>query len=226
MKRSQFMIMDYPHLVKYFASKNPIALILKLVPLWVLFTYFILSQNVSLGSIIFSFLLGIFYWTFLEYFIHRYVYHPFYKSKLVYYFLGSFHLYHHKEMSDHRVLTAGFLMIYFITPIVLFPLWVGGLSLGTLCAIGLGLSISYYFYEWVHYILHYKVHESGYLNYIQKYHLYHHDHAPQKNFGNTSHLWDYLLGTYDPKYRDYVLPESTEKTLITEVQRSGVYAQL
>lgn len=82
----------------------------------------------------------ILYWTFLEYAVHRWGYHSAYKSKMVYYFLGSFHLYHH---------------------------------------------------------------------------MHHHDKAPNKNFGNTSHLWDVLLGTFDPQYVIYEMSAKTEDTLIT-----------
>lgn len=45
--------------------------------------------------------------------------------------------------------------------------------------------------------------------------MHHHDKAPNKNFGNTSHLWDVLLGTYDPQYVVYEMSTKTEDTLIT-----------
>jgi sterol desaturase/sphingolipid hydroxylase (fatty acid hydroxylase superfamily) len=50
--------------------------------------------------------------------------------------------------------------------------------------------------------------------YIQSYHFHHHDKAPNKNFGNTSHFWDLLLGTYDERYKTYKMPESSEVSLI------------
>lgn len=218
MKRSQFMIMDYPQLVKYFASKNPIQLLLFITPLWIFFGLNMVRSSGDAGLMILSFLTGIFYWSFLEYVIHRFGYHTPYKSKLVYYFLGSFHLYHHKDMSDHRILNAGFLMIYVLTPTVLLPFLLITQEVSYLSSLGLGLTMAYYFYEWVHYILHYKVHSYGYLNYIQKFHFHHHDKAPHMNFGNTSHFWDYLLGTYDPQYKTYQMPAKSEATLITSVE--------
>lgn len=218
------MIMDRPELVKYFASRNPVQLLLFVTPLWVLSLMFMSQSLASLAVLIGAFLSGCLYWTFLEYAIHRWAYHTPYRSKFLYYFLGSFHLYHHKDMSDRRVYNAGFLMIYFLAPTVLSPVLLVTRDPGILGALTLGLSGSYYFYEWVHFILHYKVHTSGYLSYIQKYHFHHHDKSPQKNFGNTSHLWDYLLGTYDEKYKDYVMPVSSEQTLITS--RKVIHAEL
>jgi len=212
MKKSQFMIMDYPGLVKYFASPNPLFLLFFVIPLFSFFLYF------TLQSVMNPFLIvaGIFYWTLLEYLIHRFIYHTHFSNKIFYYFFGSFHLYHHKNMADHRILNAGFIMVFILAPFFVSPVLLITRDSGVWGSVGLGLTIGYYFYECVHYILHYKVYEKGYLNYIQKYHLYHHDRGPQKNFGNTSHFWDMIFGTYDARYRDYEIPESTRKTFITQ----------
>lgn len=220
------MIMDYPELVKYFASKNPLQLLLFVTPLWGTSAWFILNSSVSLLTILISVAVGVVYWTFLEYAIHRWAYHTHFKSRIINYFLGSFHLYHHKDMSDRRVYNAGFLMIYGLVPMVLSPLLLLTSNKGIIASVILGLSMAYYFYEWVHFILHYKVHEKGYLNYIQKYHFYHHDKAPLKNFGNTSHFWDALFGTYDARYKNHVLPESSVKTMITSQEKDMQYAEL
>lgn len=208
------MIQDYPHLVKYFASRNPIHLLCFVVPLWIFISYQLMQLSLGLGTLVIGVLSGVLYWTFLEYVIHRFGYHTPYKSKLVYYFLGSFHLYHHKDMSDHRILNAGFLMIYLMTPTVLAPFALL-LEAPLLYSMALGLTLAYYGYECVHFLLHYKEYQTGYLAYIQKFHMHHHDKAPNKNFGNTSHLWDALLGTYDGSYVSYKMSSKTKETLIT-----------
>lgn len=216
MKRSAFMITDYPQLVKYFASKNPIHLLLFVVPLWWYIGAKLMALPFDTLTLIIGVLSGVFYWTFLEYAIHRFAYHTPYKSKLIYYFLGSFHLYHHKDMSDHRILNAGFLMIYLMTPTVLLPFILLIEKSFFLYSMALGLTLAYYGYECVHYLLHYKHYTKGYLGFIQNYHMHHHDKAPNKNFGNTSQIWDVLLGTYDGKYKNYAMSEKTKVTLITE----------
>ncbi len=221
--KSQFMIQDRPNLVKYFVSKNPIHLLLFVLPLLVYFAFQILKHSIDVQKVILCFVAGVLYWSFLEYVIHRFAYHSRYPFRWLKYFLGSFHMYHHMDMSDRRVLNAGFLMIYGLIPIFLSPFILMGLNFGLVSALGLGLVSYYYFYECVHFILHYKVYETGYLGYIQRYHLYHHDRAPLKNFGNTSHLWDVLLGTYDDRYKNYVMPLATKKTLITENKKVASY---
>jgi sterol desaturase/sphingolipid hydroxylase (fatty acid hydroxylase superfamily) len=214
MKQSQFMIQDRPELVKYFASKNPGHLFLFVLPLWYLSLKFIFLSDVSSGSIIIAFIVGVIYWTFLEYGIHRWIYHTHFKTRILSYFLGSFHLYHHKEVGDRRVYNSGFLMIYLLTPVVLSPFLLITQDFGILSGLILGLSIAYYFYECVHFLIHYKKFESGYMAYIQSYHFHHHDKAPNKNFGNTSHLWDFLLGSYDERYKTYKMPAKSEVSLI------------
>lgn len=216
--------MDYPGLVKYFASRNPLHLLVFVCPLWIVSLHFILKSDSNLIAMIFMASLGVIYWSFLEYAIHRWAYHTHFKSRIINYFLGSFHMYHHKDMSDRRVYNAGFLMIYFMTPTVLSPALLITQDVGLLAALTLGLTVSYYFYEWVHFSLHYKEYDSGYLAYIQKYHFHHHDKAPLKNFGNTSHLWDVILGTYDARYKNYVMPEQSKRSLITEKEKELVHA--
>ncbi len=220
MKRSQFMIQDYPELVKYFASKNPGHLLLFVLPLWYLSSKYMLLSEAYSGIIFVAFIIGAIYWTFLEYGIHRWIYHTHFKTRILSYFLGSFHLYHHKEVGDRRVYNSGFLMIYLVTPIVTSPILLVTRDLGIIGALVLGLSSAYFFYECVHFLIHYKKFNSGYLAYIQSYHFHHHDKAPNKNFGNTSHIWDFLLGTYDERYKTYKMPESSEKSLILVKKRS------
>jgi len=218
MKRSEFMIMDYPWLVKYFASKNPLHLLLLVVPVWLISSSFILLSDKNLFELVLLFVLGTIYWTFVEYGIHRWIYHTEFKHPTLNYFLGSFHQYHHKQMDDRRVYNAGYLMVYSLVPILLMPFYLLNLNSDSLATMTLGLSAGHFFYEYVHFILHYKVHNGGYFNYIQKYHFYHHDYAPLKNFGNTSHLWDYIFGTYDRNYINYKMPLTSEKSLITSNQ--------
>jgi 4-hydroxysphinganine ceramide fatty acyl 2-hydroxylase len=206
------MIQDYPNLVKYFASKNPVHLFLYVLPILILLTYE-LKTSASSFSII-GFGMGIIYWSFLEYAIHRWLYHTNFKNKWVTYFIGSFHTYHHTDMSDHRVLNSGFLMVAVVTPLVLTPFYFL-LPYGVVLSMALGLVTYYYCYEWVHYMIHYKEYKSGYMSYIQKYHMFHHDYAPLKNFGNTTHIWDLLLGTMDERYKAYAMRKQTQDTLIT-----------
>lgn len=141
-----------------------------------------------------SFLAGVLAWTFFEYAIHRWVYHGRIRNLKLRAFVESFHIYHHRNMEDPRVITAGPLMILPLSAIILLPSWwLMGKSFGTF---GIGFVSAYYFYEWVHFLIHRSDTEIAYIRYIRNYHLFHHDHRWDRCFGNTSSLWDHLLGTY------------------------------
>lgn len=210
-----YMVEKYPNLLKYFASKNPGFHFVLISPLLGFFILQSLKLNLSILSVIGTLSAGILWWSFLEYAIHRWAYHTPFKSKLMNYFMGSFHLYHHTKMEDRRVYNAGFLMVYLMAPLVLSPFYFVSQSIELTCLFGLGVIGFYFFYECVHFLLHYKSFESGYLNWIQLYHFYHHEKRPDKNFGNTSDLWDRLLRTHDSRYRDYELSAKAVGTLIT-----------
>ncbi len=210
------MIQDFPHLVKYFASKNPLHLLVFVLPLWLSLFYFSSFQTTNLVMAVIAFFMGVIYWSLIEYCIHRFLYHTHFESRLVNYFIGSFHQYHHENQSDHRILNAGFLMIYVLTPLILCPVFYFSQNLELTCNIGLGVLSGYYFYECIHFLLHFKVWEKGYLKYIQAYHFHHHDFQSSSNFGNTSSFWDLVFRTYSSDYKNYSMPPRTKECLIAE----------
>jgi sterol desaturase/sphingolipid hydroxylase (fatty acid hydroxylase superfamily) len=55
----------------------------------------------------------------------------------------------------------------------------------------------YYFYEWVHHLVHVKRYEKGFMAYLQDLHLDHH-RRNWGNYGQTTPLWDIAFGTYVP----------------------------
>lgn len=142
--------------------------------------------------------LGVLGWTLFEYAMHRWIYHGTYKNKRLREFIESFHIYHHRNIQDPRVLTAGVLMILPLSLITLSPLYVAFslISNNGFVPYAIGFIAAYGFYEWVHYLIHTHPRPSGYLKWITRYHMHHHDRRWDRCFGNTSSLWDHLLGTY------------------------------
>lgn len=142
--------------------------------------------------------LGVLGWTFFEYAMHRWVYHGTYKNKRLREFVESFHIYHHRNIQDARVLTAGVLMILPLALLTLSPLYFvfSLLSSTGFVPYAVGFIAAYGFYEWVHYLIHKHSDPRGYLKWITRYHMHHHDRRWDRCFGNTNSLWDHLLGTY------------------------------
>jgi len=208
------MATTHPGLLKWFASKNPFFVFLKIIPLLVLFIWMVSPLMSAKEWNIGLYIAGLFTWSFFEYATHRWFYHTIFKNRKVQWFLEAFHLHHHHNLTDYRVLNAGLLLVY---PLGLF-FWLGmylfTFDLELASWFGLGILTYYFFYENVHYFIHFKVYESGYMKFIQKYHLYHHYKRWHKNFGNTVTFWDKLFGTYDSEYKSFEITKEIEQELI------------
>ncbi|XP_062997029.1 fatty acid 2-hydroxylase isoform X2 [Elgaria multicarinata webbii] len=147
------------------------------------------------------FLMGMCIWTFLEYLIHRFVFHL--KPPASSYYLITLHFLmhgqHHKSPFDDSRLVfppvpAGLIIlaIYVITK-PLFPN-AFGLSLFT------GGLFGYVVYDMTHYYLHYGSPEKGtYLYKLKAYHVKHHFEHQKAGFGITSTFWDYPFQTLIPE---------------------------
>lgn len=213
-KHTNNMATTHPRLLKWFASSNPLFVLLKIAPLITLFVWMILRTEVVITHSALMVLLGMLSWSFLEYATHRWLYHTVFKSKRFRWFIEAFHLHHHHNLTDYRVLNAGLFLIYPLAAFFWILVFVLTSSTALASCYGIGTLVYYFFYENVHYFIHYKVHSGGYMKFIQKYHLHHHYKRWNKNYGNTLTIWDRLLGTYDGSYKQFVITKEMEQDLI------------
>lgn len=209
------MVDTHPKLLKILGSKNPIFVFINILPAVGFFLYTLFATGSLRLADLSYFLGGVFYWSVFEYSVHRWLYHTEFPSYSVRWFFETFHLHHHRDLFDKRVLNAGPLMQYPMLFFLLLPVHIfSGYDLRAAGAAGLGLVGYYFFYECVHYGIHYKKFERGYMKYIQKYHMYHHEKVWLKNFGNTFHIWDFILGTMDDNYKNFELTKKQLESLI------------
>ncbi|XP_073233414.1 fatty acid 2-hydroxylase-like isoform X2 [Porites lutea] len=165
--------------------------------------YFVDSKTKVASVFSALFLCGLLLWSFIEYCLHRFLFHlinhvpaddPFWIT--IHFFL---HGQHHKVPFDSGRLVfppvaAGVLasMFYylFITclpPAIAKSVFAGGL-------------LGYIMYDMMHYYLHHGSPTPGsYLHQLKKYHVSHHFEDQQKGFGISSKLWDYPFGTFPEK---------------------------
>ncbi len=131
-------------------------------------------------------LFGFSCWMILEYIIHRFLLHGTHINKT--------HNHHHNYPKDKsNIIISPFITIlssilYCILTYVSFGL------------IGMILSFSsfllgYILYEVVHYKTHYSTSKHPIIKYLIKHHFNHHYKDNNKNFGVTTPILDYLLGT-------------------------------
>ena len=154
------------------------------------------SHPRSLREVCILLTVGLFSWTFIEYFLHRFIFHG--VEREPWRSLSSaFHLSHHEAVMNHEpdnVITrpAGSLpfalIFYFIFALVMWSFSVAAL-------IETGVFAGYLFYECVHYGVHHFQPKSRLGKFFRNYHLQHHLVRPDRRFGVTSPLWDWAFRT-------------------------------
>lgn len=147
------------------------------------------SHPMRLGLL---FIQGWLSWTFLEYFIHRFLMHelivPGSKDKLFN------HHDHHKDPSSMKVNHLDRLVSLFL---FLFTS-VLALSKNELWIILSGFIFGFTLYSYLHYLLHLRI--GGILfPRIQRAHILHHSIRPNKGYSFSTILWDWMFGTLPPK---------------------------
>ena len=142
-------------------------------------------------SLFIPFFLGVFFWTILEYTLHRFLGH---KKHLKNVFTTE-HLRHHREgdyfAPAYKKAIAALLVLAISTLIL-------GLIFNWLSAFtfSFGLSLMYGVYEFLHKRAHTHAPFNFYGRWLRKHHFYHHFKNPKKNHGVTSPVWDIVFGTY------------------------------
>lgn len=153
-------------------------------------------QSLSIGQTILFFFVGLFFFTFVEYVMHRYLFHistdtP-RKAKLQY----TLHGVHHEYPKDKERLAMPPVMSITIATLLLFlfRLILGDFAFAFLP----GFLVGYSLYLVMHYVQHIfkppSLLKSWWAN-----HAVHHYKDQTKAYGVSSPLWDYVFGTMPKK---------------------------
>ncbi len=136
-------------------------------------------------------------WSFVEYGVHRFLFHFPAKSKIGQYFVFLFHGLHHDEPNDPTRLVMppfpAFLLLtgFYLLFSLFFPFYERLVFLGFFL-------FGYLAYDYTHYAIHHFPMKSRIGKYLKKHHIGHHNRFHNRKFGVTTPLWDHLLGTYHP----------------------------
>ncbi|XP_076125886.1 fatty acid 2-hydroxylase [Alosa pseudoharengus] len=146
------------------------------------------------------FLLGMFLWSFMEYCIHRFVFHMRPPAHNYYLIMIHFLLHgqHHKSPFDGSRLV-------FPPGLASFVVGTFYLTLRALFCEGLAVSLfvgglfGYVVYDMIHYYLHYgSPRKDSYLYNLKAYHVKHHFEHQTAGFGITTKFWDHPFNTVIP----------------------------
>jgi sterol desaturase/sphingolipid hydroxylase (fatty acid hydroxylase superfamily) len=140
-------------------------------------------------------LVGVSYWTFAEYALHRWVYHFRPRNQRLRRLVESFHVYHHRTPADRAVWNAGPALVLALTVLLALPPFLVLRDVARTALLMAGTVVGYALYEIAHYECHARVHRRGPLAWLQAFHLHHHQRDWRRNFGVTNPFWDRVFGT-------------------------------
>jgi sterol desaturase/sphingolipid hydroxylase (fatty acid hydroxylase superfamily) len=157
-------------------------------------------QQFSIVMFIPIFAAGVLFWTFSEYWVHRYVYHVHTKKKWLLKIQHMGHGIHHQYPKDPTRLAMPpvpaliLISIFYILFYGIF--WLIGNAEMALVFFP-GFLLGYVGYISFHYLQHVlKPPKFGPINRLWKFHaLHHYKHPETKAFGVTTKLWDIVFGT-------------------------------
>ncbi|KAI5954961.1 SCS7 [Candida jiufengensis] len=139
---------------------------------------------------------GLFVWTFVEYCLHRFIFHldgylPDHPAFLTLHFLLH-GIHHYLPMDGYRLVLPPTLFVVLAYPFYklifnLFPFYIA-------CVGFAGGTLGYIMYDVTHYVLHHTKLPS-FLQELKTYHLEHHYKNYEMGFGVTSRFWDVIFNT-------------------------------
>jgi len=177
------------------------------IPLAIFFTYagallYWNTQHTSLNvtTTILLFLVGVIAFTWVEYMVHRYVFHMKTYTQLRIKMQYTMHGVHHEFPKDKERLAMPPLLSITIATVLLliFKVLMGDLVFAFLP----GFIVGYASYLSVHYMVHAYPPPKNFLKALWVNHSVHHYKDGEVVFGVSSPLWDYIYGTMNLKESD------------------------
>ena len=187
--------------LEFFTHITPLAVVIIWTPI-ILYSLYRGISEVPLGMsgayIPLGYVLGMFLWTFLEYTVHRFLFHMPPTTPLTEKISFLFHGVHHVQPAYKTRLV--------MPPVVSIPLGIIVALLYSALTSVLGISqwlwpllagtmTGYLIYDLIHYATHHWPLRWGYLKYLKRYHMKHHYKVDDAYYGITSPIWDYVFRT-------------------------------
>jgi 4-hydroxysphinganine ceramide fatty acyl 2-hydroxylase len=173
---------------------HPLTPLIVYLPIVIYFIgYSSYKLNFKTLAIVVLFFTGAFSWTLAEYLLHRFVFHFEPKTSIGFKIQFMIHGVHHQYPRDPKRLVMP--PVVSLTLAVLFW-YLFRCSLGIYAfAFFPGFIAGYIAYDMTHYAIHHFKPPKNKLRNLWKHHLKHHYQAPDRAFGVSTPLWDYIFGT-------------------------------
>lgn len=143
-------------------------------------------------------LAGIFYWTFLEYLLHRWMLHweperPAYK--LIRRCFPTHRSHHDHPVKERKNIKLQLRITVGLSVVHTVFLALVGVPLAWSLALNAGILFGYQAYEYVHIACHQLPMRNWYARILKRHHGIHHHRDETVNFGVTTTIWDHVFRT-------------------------------
>jgi sterol desaturase/sphingolipid hydroxylase (fatty acid hydroxylase superfamily) len=153
-----------------------------------------LAIRAGLGAadIAWRMLAGVLAWSLSEYLIHRYLFHFVPRSRLGVALAYLSHGVHHAYPRDpHRLVLPLIVSVPIGAVLFALAIWYGPPAFALLA----GFALGYLAYDLIHYRVHAYEADSGVFKWLRRYHFQHHFSVPDRQFGVSTPIWDYIFRT-------------------------------
>ena len=180
--------------LEWLTTVHPITLPAVYVPFAVWMFWRGLRAGITVPLSLGLFITGLFVWTLMEYLIHRFSFHFTPHGRFGATLAYLIHGVHHAYPEDHRR--------WVMPPVLSLPMalslyFVFGFVFGRYVnALGSGIAIGYLFYDLTHYTVHRGRVKSKAFKFLRSYHMQHHYSSPERRYGVSSPIWDYVFRTH------------------------------
>lgn len=167
----------------------------------ILIYYAIFIKQIPTLTFLGIFIFALFFWTFAEYILHRYLFHWISENKYIQRFHFIMHGSHHLFPRDEERLlmppVPGIIMASVLFGIFYLIFTLLGMPVYT-WAFFPGFFLGYLLYSFLHRATHVEKPPKKF-KYLWKHHSLHHYKYPDKAFGVSNTIWDRVFGTMPPK---------------------------
>lgn len=180
--------------LEYLTKTHPLLIWGMYMPVIILLPYYAFTTLGFSGWVIaILFVAGIFFWTFFEYLMHRYVFHFVSENPRMQRISYVMHGNHHEFPRDRQRLFMPPVPSLIIASIIFFVMYAVVRTYVT--AFFPGFMLGYLMYGSMHYAIHAWAPPFKWLKPLWRNHHLHHYKNEQKGFGVSTHFWDVVFHT-------------------------------
>ena len=181
------------HYVEYLTKTHPLVIWGLYSPVLFLLPYYASTFLIDPMRIFWLYIGGMFFWSFFEYLMHRFIFHFIAESpkttRLIYVLHGNHHEYPRDKERLFMPAVPSLIISSFIFMMMYFIMGRDSFSFFP------GFMFGYLIYGSMHYAIHAWNPPFKWMKGLWRNHHLHHYKQQQKGFGVSSTLWDHIFGT-------------------------------